>query len=89
MFSRNLLTTLWIVFTWSGLTLQVFGQVQPDTITGCLTRGDRAGIYTIREEGTGFTIAVTGSDDLAQYSAGHKVRVTARWLANKAKICFV
>jgi hypothetical protein len=88
MFRQNFLATLWIVLVWSGLTLPVFGQAQPETVTGCLTRADRAGVYTIREEGTGFTITVTGSDDLAQYSAGHKVRVTGKMVREQGEDLF-
>jgi hypothetical protein len=73
---RKSLIMLWLVFTFSAQMWQVFGQTSVQTVTGCLSRGDRPGFYSIREEGTGFSIAVTGSGDLEKYSAGHKVRLT-------------
>jgi len=51
-------------------------QKDETTITGCLTPGDRAGYFTLREDGTGFSITVTGSADLQPASANHKVRLT-------------
>lgn len=51
-------------------------QQDQTTITGCLTPGDRAGYFSLREEGTGFTITVTGSDDLKAASGNHRVRLT-------------
>lgn len=58
------------------------------TITGCLTPGDRAGFYTLREEGTGFTITVTGLADLQQASANHKVRLTGRAVRERGQDLF-
>jgi hypothetical protein len=81
-------TILGLVLVWSAQTWHVFGQERPDTIIGCLTRGSRAGVYSIREEGTGFTIAVTGSDDLAKYSSGQKVRVTGKMVREQGEDLF-
>ncbi len=53
-------------------------QQKETTITGCLTPGDRADLYTVREEGTGFSITVAGSADLKPASSNHKVRLTGR-----------
>ena len=76
MCSRTSSTILGLVLMWS---VQAFGQAERDTIIGCLTaRGDRAGFYSIKEEGSGFTILVTGLDDLAHYTAGQKVRLTGK-----------
>jgi hypothetical protein len=79
---------LWLVFTCSAQTLQVLGQANADTLTGCLSRGDRPGFYTVREEGTGFSITVAGSDDLAKYSAGHKVRLTGKMAREEGRDVF-
>jgi len=58
---------------------QLFAQQADETtITGCLTPGDRAGFYSLREEGTGFVIRVTGPAQLQQHSANHRVRLTGR-----------
>ena len=76
MCSRTSSTILGLVLMWS---VQAFGQAERETIIGCLTaRGDRAGFYSIKEEGTGVTILVTGLDDLAHYTAGQKVRLTGK-----------
>lgn len=59
-------------------TLQLSGQQTETTITGCLTPGDQAGFYSLREEGTGFTITVAGPAELRSASANHRVRLTGR-----------
>ena len=87
MCSRMASTILGLVIM-SEQGLPAFGQAQRDTITGCLNRSDRLGFYSIREEGTGFTIIVTGSDDLAQYSQGHKVRVTGKMAREQGEDLF-
>jgi len=78
-----------LVTTMALFTPQLSAQ-QPDetTITGCLTPGDRAGFYTLREEGTGFTILVTGVADLQQASANHRVRLTGRMLRERGEDLF-
>jgi hypothetical protein len=43
-------------------TFQLFGQATTETVTGCLSRGDCPQFYSLRQEGTGFAITVTGSD---------------------------
>jgi hypothetical protein len=90
MLTRILPTRLWIILMWSGLTVQVFGQAQRDTIVGCplSARGDRPGFYSIREEGTGFTLLVTGLDDLARYTAGQKVRLTGKTVREQGEDLF-
>ena len=76
MCSRRLSTILGLVLMWS---VQAFGQAERETIVGCLTaRADRAGFYSIKEEGTGATFLATGLDDLAHYTAGQKVRLTGK-----------
>jgi hypothetical protein len=61
---------------------------QNETITGCLTHGDRSGYFSLREEGTGFTITVTGSADLQPYSANHRVRLTGRMVREAGRDVF-
>ena len=74
--SRVLSTIVGLVLMWS---VQAFGQAENETIVGCLTaRADRPGFYSIREAETGFTLLVTGLDDLSRYTAGQKVRLTGK-----------
>jgi hypothetical protein len=56
------------------------GQAAPqdtNTIVGCLNPG-RSGLFSLREEGTGFVITVTGHPDLQRYSTNNEVRLTGR-----------
>jgi hypothetical protein len=79
---------LWLVIACCAQTLQGLGQEKVQTITGCLNKTDRSGFYTLREEGTGFSFTVTGSDDLERYSAGHKVKLTGNMVREQAKDIF-
>jgi hypothetical protein len=90
MYSRMSSTILGLLLMWSVQALQAFGQAQRDTIIGCplSAQGDRPGFYSIREEGTGFTILVTGLDDLAHYTAGQKVRLTGKTVREQGEDLF-
>ncbi len=67
---------------------QLLAQQQDETITGCLTPGDRSGFFSLREEGTGFTITVTGTADLRAHSANHRVRLTGRMVRERGQDLF-
>jgi len=42
-------------------------------MTGCLSKGDTAGSYTLADETTGKKTTVTGTADLEKHSGNHKV----------------
>ena len=75
MLIRIALIALGLIFSRVTQTIEVFGQASTaaDTMTGCLGRGGSPGFYLLREERTGLSTTVAGSDDLEKYSAGSKV----------------
>ena len=89
MLTRVLPMRVWIILMWSGVTVQVFGQTR-DTIIGCplSARADRPGFYSIREAETGFTLLVTGLDDLGRYTSGQKVRLTGMTVREEGEDLF-
>jgi hypothetical protein len=89
MLTRVLPMRVWIILMWSGVTVQVFGQTR-DTIIGCplSARADRPGFYSIREAETGFTLLVTGLDDLGRYTSGQKVRLTGMTVREQGEDLF-
>src|SRR5262245_2741008 len=67
---------LWLAVTCGLTTSHLQAQEKADTLIGCLTWGSRSGFYTLREEGTGFSIAVAG--DLSKFAGGSKVKLTGK-----------
>jgi hypothetical protein len=67
-----------VVLSTEGVAQQTTTPTDTSTIVGCLTRGDREGFFNLREEGTGFLITVTDSNQLSQYSNNNEVRLTGR-----------
>jgi hypothetical protein len=72
-YRRGLYLGMLCIWWASGAVAQ---QTETNTIVGCLNRADRRGFYSLREEGTGFLITVTGPEELDRYSANNEVRLT-------------
>jgi hypothetical protein len=89
MHSRMSSTILGLLLMGSVQALQAFGQTR-DTIIGCplSARADRPGFYSIREAETGFTLLVTGLEDLSRYTAGQKVRLTGMTVREQGEDLF-
>jgi hypothetical protein len=90
MLIRIALIALGLIFTCSTQTIEVFAQASTgaDTMTGCLGRGGSPGFYLLREERTGLSTTVAGSDDLEKYSAGSKVKLTGRLVREEGRDVF-
>jgi len=89
MHSRMSSTILGLLLMGSVQALQAFGQTR-DTIIGCplSARADRPGFYSIREAETGFTLLVTGLEDLSRYTSGQKVRLTGMTVREQGEDLF-
>ena len=90
MLIRIALIALGLIFNFSTQTIEVFGQASTaaNTMTGCLGRGGSPGFYLLREERTGLSTTVAGSDDLEKYSAGSKVKLSGRLVREEGRDVF-
>jgi hypothetical protein len=90
MLIRIALIALGLMFTCLTQTIEIFGQESStaNTMTGCLGRGGSPGFYLLREERTGLSTTVAGSDDLEKYSAGSKVKLTGRLVREEGRDVF-
>jgi hypothetical protein len=58
------------------------------TMTGCLTKSDTAGEYTLTDEKTGTKTTVMGPESLEKHSENHKVELTGTETTHDGKTMF-